>query len=113
MRLSGKSRYGIFCSQLLFFRDGLINQKDRNLIPNGIHAPACRTLQALAVVLRGKRLPAHGTHQNFKQVLGKHDVFILLSCAWSSGGFVRDDVPEWKSTNNFPIAKLQRVNALR
>ena len=74
MRLSGKLRYGIFEPDLRFFCDCFINQKDRDLIPNGIDASALGALQAFTVVFQSEWFLADRADQDVEQILGDHGV---------------------------------------
>ena len=49
-----------------------IDQQDRNVILDGIHAPALRAFQTGRVFPQGKRLLAGGTNENIEQVLRNH-----------------------------------------
>ena len=67
---------------------GLIHQKDRNAIPNGIGLSAARALKRSAVIAKGEGMAAGGADQDLEQIVGNHggnctaSVFLLLAVEW-------------------------------
>ena len=51
---------------------GLINQKDRDVIADGIDAVTSVAFEGFWVCLEDERLFAHGADQDFEQVLRNH-----------------------------------------
>ena len=50
----------------------LVDQHDRNIVPDRVDAMAFVTLQALGILAVFKRLFAGGANQDFEQILGDH-----------------------------------------
>jgi hypothetical protein len=52
--------------------DGLVDQHDRDIVPDRVNAPALPALKTLSFVFQHKRLFADGADQDVEQVLGNH-----------------------------------------
>lgn len=56
---------------------GLINEKDRNIVANGINAVASSTFKLVLILIVGKRSLADRAGKNFQQVAVNHNEHIL------------------------------------
>jgi len=65
----------------------LINKHDRNVVADGINAPAFRALETLAVFrAMNQRFLAGGANQNVEQILRNHES--ILRWTMGSGKFL-------------------------
>ena len=57
--------------------NGFVNQHDRDVVPNGIHAATLATLQALSFVFESERFLADRANQHIEQILRNHGLAML------------------------------------
>jgi hypothetical protein len=64
--------------------DGILDQQDRDVIPNRISPATLATLQGLSLVLENEGFLADGADQDVEQVLGDHESGFYAFTARSS-----------------------------
>ncbi len=66
--------------------DGFIDQQNRNIVPNWIHAPAITALQAFPIFFEHQRFFAYGADQDVQQILWNHASILRLREAGGAAG---------------------------